>query len=194
MYAWNFTSISTPRAALSACALLIIGALYGCSVSPGKAGDYGALRAAGVVSVASRTDITEHKVLYQQLSAEGVDDAGMVDGLVIAARVLCCRPDLQNSGPVVIYNPLLLKVAPGDLIEFRVGGPSSQTHKDALNVATRVLQQADVSNGACWWEPRNDRLWMRFIYCNWMQKDGWVKQENAMNPAWYKPADNQGTQ
>ena len=55
---------------------------------------------------------------------------------------------------------------------------------------TRVLQSANQTNGPCWWDPKNEILWRRVIYCDWMPQEGWVNQEgfNKFYIGWYKPA------
>ena len=189
MYAYQFTCarvlVSTLRCSVVAAAGL---SLHGCGGSvPLKASEYGVLRAAGVVVIATAQDFKEHKVLHDNYAAAGVAEADMVDGASIGARMECCRPDIQNSSPVTLYNEKHLKIEVGDLVEFRVGGLKSTDHKEALNVITRVLQHGDPPDATCWWEPRNPSLWRRVVFCEWMQKEGWVKDDTLGDVGWYKP-------
>jgi hypothetical protein len=165
--------------------------LNACGTAPTKAEEYGVLRAAGVLDVSTATDFKEHKALHDTYAAAGVDESQMVDGASIAARTQCCRPDMQNSGPVVLYNAQHFKIEVGDLVEFRVGGANSKDHKNELNVVTRVLQHGEPADGECWWDPRNPNLWRRVVYCKWMQKEGWIWEDSLGDPGWYKPAADQ---
>jgi hypothetical protein len=166
--------------------ILFLTGLNAWATSPDKAGEYGALRAAAVVHVATREELMESGD-YKALLASGVDEASIVDGSLIIVRLLCCRDNVKYSAPAILYNPKGLTTVPDDIVEFRVGGVNKQNSKAEFNILTRVIQQTAKNDGACWWDPKNDHLWMRFVYCDWMPKEGWIKQESKMNPAWYKP-------
>jgi hypothetical protein len=181
--------VSTLELLLRSCAIALLCTLNACAVSPGKAGEPGALRAAGVVHVGTRDELKGSDD-YKELIANGVPEASIVDGSLLVVRLLCCRDNIKASSPAVVYNPQAIKVMDGDIVEFRVGGAKTQNPSDQWNVLTRVLQATGQTPEVCWWEPRNDQLWMRYAYCEWMQKDGWVRQDAKMNPAWYKPAEN----
>jgi hypothetical protein len=168
--------------------LIVALGVNACGTAPTKAEDYGVLRAAGVVVVASANDFKEHKVLHDTYAAAGVAESEMVDGASIGARRQCCRPDMQNSGPVTLYNAQHLKIEVGDFVEFRVGGETTKDHKNELNVITRVLQHGEPADGECWWDPRNPNLWRRVVHCEWMQKQGWIWEDTIGDPGWYKPA------
>jgi hypothetical protein len=107
--------------------------------------------------------------------------------------LFCCRDNVEKSNSIYVYNPLAIDLTPGDIIELRVGdAPAWNTEKGTLadiHTLTRLLQRAEEAAGKCWWEPRDPRLWGRFVTCDWMPAEGWVKQNKATNPAWYKPAD-----
>jgi hypothetical protein len=161
--------------------------LNGCRVAPTKAEDYGVLRAAAVMDVSTANDFKEYKELHDTYAAAGVDESQMVDGAAVIARRQCCRPDLQNSGVSVLYNAQRLQIKVGDFVEFRIGGFNTKDHSNELNVVTRVLQHGEPSDGQCWWEPRDPSLWRRVVYCEWMQKEGWVREDSMGDPGWYKP-------
>jgi hypothetical protein len=161
-----------------------------------EADQVGVLRAAGVATVVTRDELlgsTYYKDLVALLVARGVVEASIVDGTLVLVRLLCCRDDVEKSNSVYVYNPLAIQVAPGDIIEMRNGdAPSWNTAKGTLadlHSVTRVLQRAEEIAGKCWWEPRDERLWGRFVVCEWMPAEGWVEQKKKTNPAWYKPAD-----
>ena len=193
MYAHGLPGV---RAIVSALGwgIVVVGGvgLSGCSSSPIKAEPTkaevpGVLRAAGVVHVSTANDFRQWKTLHDEYAKAGVAESDMVDGASVVARALCCGADMDNSQPVVLYNQQHLKIEPGDFVEFRIGGLYSDTHKNDLNVITRVLQHGEPSDGQCWWEPRNPKLWRRLVYCEWMQKEGWVRDDSWGDPGWYKP-------
>ena len=55
-----------------------------------------------------------------------------------------------------------------------------------INTVTRVVSKRGEDPASCWWDPRNDSLWMRVPFCEWMPKEGWIKQ-GGTSPAWLKP-------
>ena len=119
------------------------------------------------------------------------DDADIVDGSVVAARIFCCggitkelSAEVRNS--LFLYVPKGQDVGPGDIVELRVGHPAEGSNPAVMNSVTRIVQKSGKEDGTCWWDPKNDRLWQRILYCEWMPKEGWVKQ-GGMTPAWFKP-------
>jgi hypothetical protein len=123
----------------------------------------------------------------EDLVARGLNEASIVDGTIVMVRRLCCHPNPEKSGPLYLYNPLAIEVAPGDFIEFRIGDGKEGTLASLITV-TRLLQRADEIAGKCRWDPPDPRLWMRYVACEWMPAEGWVRQDAKLNPAWYKPA------
>jgi hypothetical protein len=155
-------------------------ALGACATSGGKLNEAGTLHAAEIVEVESRADIIASPAVHGALEKSGVTDASIVDGSVVTVRILCCGPP-SVSNPHGLYNGQALALKTGDIVEFRWPGG------DHVNTVTRVLQQADQKDGPCWWDPKDEKLWRRVIYCDWMPKEGWVKQE-GLSKGWYKPA------
>lgn len=147
----------------------------------------GHLLAAGVVQVATQAELAGTN-FHKDMLARGVDEASIVDGVLVVARMLCCRDNPKTSIAVYAYNPLAIQVAPGDLIELRVGDSQAKGTVDELVIVTRVLQRADQVDGMCRWDPPDPRLWLRFVYCDWMPAEGWVKRNRKLYPGWYKPA------
>jgi hypothetical protein len=159
---------------------VVVLALNACALSPGKMGEPKTLHAGEVVLVLSRAEIIGSREVRPTLNAAGIDDASIQDGSVTVVRLTCCGPP-QTSNPVVPYNPKLLTLKVGDVVEVELGGGG------ALNAVTRVLQGVGDSNGACWWDPKNPALWRRVMYCEWMPEAGWIRQE-GLYTGWYKPA------
>jgi len=142
----------------------------------------GSLRLAQViVNDFKRADIVEAKEVYEALIASEIKDSDIADGSVVVARIFCC------GGINETYNATMLFVPPGinpsleDIVEVRVGRGPEGGDAGLANVVTRVVQK-----DGCWWDPKDDRLWLRILYCEWMPKEGWIKQ-GGISPAWHKP-------
>ena len=161
--------------------LAAINASSGCSVSAEKLGEAGTLHAGGVVEVLTRKDILASQGIHESLIGSGVADSAITDGSVVIVRTLCCGSP-NTSNPHGMFNPLGLTIHVDDVVEFLWAGGS------AVNSVTRVLQPAGLVDGPCWWDPKDEKLWRRVMYCNWMPQQGWVKQEGQMVIGWYKPA------
>jgi hypothetical protein len=151
----------------------------------------GSLRVAQIVAVAKREDILKLKETYTAILAAGIADSDLQSGSVVVARIYCCGgiSETLSSEYVnrkMLYVPKGIKAAIGDFVEVRVGRPPLNDDGGRLNAVTRVVAQAGDSPERCWWEPRNPSLWLRYPYCAWMPREGWVKQ-GGTSPAWYKP-------
>jgi hypothetical protein len=143
------------------------------------------------MGIGKRIEVVQNKPLYDAIIASGIKDSEIVDGSVIVARIYCCGGMTENlssekANARVLYVPKGLNVALGDIVEVRAGRPPENKDAGLLNIVTRVVQRYGVENGNCWWDPKDDRLWLRVLYCDWMPREGWVKQE-GLHPAWYKP-------
>ena len=86
----------------------------------------------------------------------------------------------------MLYVPKGLNVALDDIVEVRVGRPPEKGDAGLLNIVTRIVQRYEAGKEDCWWDPKNDRLWLRVLYCDWMPREGWIEQ-GGLDPAWYKP-------
>jgi hypothetical protein len=161
------------------------------------------LHAAEVIYVATRNDILKAEA-YKAIITAGVNDSELVDGSIVMGRVYCCGGisvsiSEERIHAVMVYVPKGLKVKNGDFIEFKVGCPPTSVKEDVglLNTVTRVIKTREElireyndPSETCWWDPRDERLWLRVIYCKWMPKEGWIEQRGSYR-TWYKPkADN----
>ena len=158
----------------------------------------GSLRVAEVVSIGTREDILKAEA-YKAIITAGVADSELVDGSIVMARVFCCGGLSESLSEERIHALMLLvpkglKVMKGDLVEVKVGRPPEKGDGGILNTVTRVVQgyeervqKSKEYSDTCWWDPKDNRLWLRVLYCNWMPKDGWIKQGGTY-PAWYLPA------
>lgn len=154
-----------------------------------------ALRLAQVIQIIDRAVLLhdKSKETYEAIIASGIKDSDITDGSFVAARVYCCggitielSSEVANS--LVVFVPKSLNVSLGDIIEIKSGRSPEKGDAGQVNTMTRVVQKyKEIDYNKCWWDPKNDRLWLRVLYCDWMPGDGWIKQTGTY-PAWYKPA------
>lgn len=188
--------MSTPlRITVSLCSLFLVS---GCASGPHRYySDFvpsESLRVAQVFHLFPRADFVSPSAseAYQAIRAAGIADSDLVDGSMVQVRVFCCggvtkASSSEYANSLILYVPKPLKVESGDFVEYKVGRTPVKDDGARLNTVTRVVAKQGESPEQCWWDPRNDKLWLRVAYCEWMSTEGWVKQ-GGINPAWYKPA------
>ena len=188
--------MSTPlRITLSLCLLFLVS---GCATGPHRYySDFvpaESLHVGQVFHVHTRADFVSasEAAAYNVIRAGGVADSDLVDGSMVQARIYCCgglskASSAEYASSLMLYVPNGLKLELGDFVEFKVGRPPENDVGGRLNTVTRVVAKQGDKPERCWWDPRNDKLWLRVAYCEWMSKEGWVKQ-GGINPAWHKPA------
>lgn len=148
------------------------------------------LRVAQVVAIATREEILKLEA-YKSIIASGVADSDVVDGSMVAARVYCCggiSKELSSEyvHRIFLYVPKGLNIAIGDFIEARVARLPPNGGNGSVNTVTRVVDKHDDKSESCWWDPKDDSLWLRVPYCDWMPSEGWLTQ-GGLYPDWYKP-------
>ena len=144
-----------------------------------------------MTAIGKRDEIIQAKPLYNAIISTGIRDSEIVDGSVAVARVYCCgglTKDFSSEkvDARMLYIPRGLDVAPGDIVEVKVGNPPEKGGPGSLNIVTRVVQKYGSDDANCWWDPKDDSLWLRVLYCSWMPSEGWVRQ-GGVSPAWFKP-------
>ena len=88
------------------------------------------------------------------------------------------------------YVPPGVPVAIGDIVVVRMGHDSSKTDPGAVNTLTEIREKHDEPNAKCSWDPPNNTLWMRVLYCTWMPAEGWT-QKGGLYKTWLKrPPDS----
>lgn len=152
----------------------------------------GSLRVAQVVRLGTRAEIIASGETYKSLLTAGIADTDLGDGSLALVRIYCCggvTPELsvEYSERRVMHVPQGITTAVGDYVEYRVGRSPQQGDGGRLNTVIRVVAREGDAGETCWWDPKNEALWLRVVYCEWMTKEGWVKQ-GGVSPAWYKPA------
>lgn len=150
--------------------------------------DTGVLELAQVVAVATRADILKADVHYQFMLSTGIPDSELGDGRMVVVRLYCCGGSIEEETSLWVLVPPDISVEQGDIVELRVGRVPSKGAPGVVNTVTALRQRsADAAGGACRWEPNNPKLWMRVIYCEGMDRHGWL-QRGFMRKLWYKPA------
>lgn len=151
----------------------------------------GSLRVAQIVEIADRDTILKLEA-YPAIKDAGVPDADLVDGSIAMARIYCCggptrEASAEYTSRRMLYVPKDISVKVDDFVEVMVGRPPEIGDGGSLNTVTRIVARETDHTESCWWEPKNDKLWLRYAYCEWMPQEGWVKRE-VVPPVWYKPA------
>jgi hypothetical protein len=150
--------------------------------------DTGVLELAQVVAVATRSDILKADVHYQFMLSTGIPDSELGDSRMVIVRLYCCGGSIEEETSLWVFVPPAISVEPGDIVELRMGRVPAEGDPGVVNTVTAVRQRsADAIGGACRWEPDNPNLWMRVIYCEGMDRHGWL-QRGFMRKLWYKPA------
>jgi len=164
--------------------------MTGCSSSLAIHSDFvvpdDSLRLAQVMEIEPRALVVQTEKVYEAIRASGVRDSDITDGSIIVARIFCCGGMAEKTNAIIVYVPTGINVALGDIVEVRIGHSPEKRDLSSLNTITRVVQTKEINEGNCWWDPKNDRLLLRVLYCDWMPKEGWIKQ-GGISPAWYRP-------
>lgn len=151
---------------------------------------------AGVVRLAQVTVLVSRQYIiaqgrYDDLIASGIRDADVRDGNVAEGRVYCCGgPNLT----IWFYIPSGMDVGVGDIVEMKMGRQPGDRDRGTVNIATQVRHKRADAEKHCRWDPPNERLWMRILYCDWMEREGWVERKEGPAKTWVKPVSTTGAQ
>jgi hypothetical protein len=148
----------------------------------------GVVRVAQVTALTNRQQIIEFGVNYDHLIASGINDADLRDGSVAQGRVYCCDGPNLN---IWFYVPHGMDVGVGDIVEVKMGRQPEDENRGTVNIATQVRHKRVDTEKHCRWDPPNERLWMRILYCDWMEKEGWV-EKGGLDKTWAKPTSTTG--
>lgn len=142
-----------------------------------------------VMDLALREQIMADPGAMDLLHASGVGDEAIRDGSVAVGIKYCCGGKISRDTMVMFYVPEGFTVAIGDVVEIETGRAANKRKgiSGRVNRAVRIHESFEDETGACRWDPENDKLWMRVIYCDWMEAEGWLWQ-GGLNKTWYKPA------
>jgi hypothetical protein len=147
----------------------------------------GALRLTQVVGLATREQILKLGIHQQDLLASGLKDSDLKDGSLAMGRVYCCHPSTEEGTALWFYVPPDVSLKVGDIVTIRMGHESTKTDPGAVNVAVGVREQQGTPDSKCSWDPPNNLLWRRVLYCTWMPAEGWTKTKGAWD-TWLKHA------
>lgn len=173
--------MSTPLRIIALLCLLFL--VSGCMTTPPRfhadVVPAGSLRVAQVTHVATRAQLVNpgEALAYKTIRAAGIADSDLVDGSVVMARIYCCgglskEQSSEFQDRRVLYVPKDLTAEVGDFVEIKVGRPPANGDGGRLNTVTRVVAKKGDKPESCWWDPRNEKLWLRVPYCEWMSKEG----------------------
>jgi hypothetical protein len=149
----------------------------------------GTLRLAQVMQTATREEILKLTTQRQHLLDSGLKDSDFQDGSLAMGRVYCCHPSTEEGTALWFYVPPDAPVKPGDIVVIRMGHESTKNNPGTVNKLIEVRQKKDAPDSNCSWNPPNEKLWRRVLYCDWMPAEGWTLKKGAHN-TWLKPASD----
>jgi hypothetical protein len=137
--------------------------------------------------LAQRSEIEENEFLYQSLLKADIPDSKITDGSIGMGRVFCCGGQNEQDTAIWFYMPDNISVEIGDIVEVWSGreirhGDQAPGHP---NTVTRVVEKPRYGEQMCRWVPDNPSLWVRVLYCDGLEADGWI-QQSGMFPVWIK--------
>src|SRR5215831_1051779 len=156
---------------------------------PPSGEETGGLRLTQIMAVATRDDILKSGESLQHLLASGLKDSDLRDGSLAMGRIYCCHPSTEQGTAIWFYVPPDVPVNPGDLVIVRMGRKASKKDPGAVNTAIQVREKKDTPNSQCSWDPQDEKMWTRVLYCSWMPAEGW-KLNNGLHKTWIKPASD----
>ncbi len=154
---------------------------------PPSEAEAGGLRLTQVVGVASREEILKSGETLQHLLASGLKDVDLRDGSVAVGRIYCCHQWTENGTNILFFVPPNVSLKIGDLVSVRMGSKSTKREGGTVNMAVEVREKKDDPMSQCSWNPPNDAMWTRILYCSWMPAEGWTLQK-GLHKTWLKPA------
>ena len=144
-----------------------------------------------VVQLASRQETlaTGEDGALGSLHRHGIRDEDIADGSVAVGFVYCCGGKVSRDTMWVFYVPPEFHLAVGDVVELEVGKPENKKHAEpgVINRVVQVRESFKDETGSCRWDPEDERMWARILYCDWMKSEGW-KYKGGLSKTWYKPA------
>jgi hypothetical protein len=147
----------------------------------------GALRLAQVMQTATREEILKLTTQREHLLASGLQDSDFKDGSLAMGRVYCCHPSTDEGTAMWFYVSPDAPVKPGDIVVIRMGRESTKKDPGRVNTLVEVRQKKDATDSHCSWDPPDDKLWRRVLYCDWMSAEGWTLKTGG-NKTWLKRA------
>jgi hypothetical protein len=147
------------------------------------------LTLAQIRAFATRDEILGIPSLVETLELSGIQQNQIKDGTVADGRIFCCGGPNEDGYSLWFYVPEGAGASVGDVVEIKMGalvlkgGPMRAPPNTFIKVRSKL---EDVGK-ECRWVPDNPRLWGRVLYCDWMEKEGWVQQPGLFD-VWVKSA------
>jgi hypothetical protein len=151
----------------------------------------GFLRLAEVVTLAQRNEIQENEFLYQSILQADIPDSEITDGSVGMGRVFCCGGRNEYETAIWFYIPQNIEAEIDDIVEIWSGREVKQGDSDPgyPNTVLRIVEKPSYGKRMCRWLPEDPGLWVRVLYCDGLEDEGWNKQ-SGLFPVWVKPTDS----
>jgi hypothetical protein len=92
---------------------------------------------------------------------------------------------------LAFYVPTDFRVAMGDVVEIVLGRTATKKERKkgdqgTMNRVAQIRDSFESEAGSCRWDPENETLWMRVLYCDWMPGEGW-QYRGGLSNGWFKP-------
>ena len=147
----------------------------------------GSLRLAQVAYIVPRAEILTSEFVVRSLQASGIGESDIHDGSITVGRVECCGGRNEKATAAIFYVPNDIKVEVGDIVEIRSGSAGNlETPNGPVNMLTRIREKHGDHDRQCRWDPPETNLWMRILYCEWMQAEGWTLEKDGFAKYWIK--------
>lgn len=153
---------------------------------PPSKDESGTLRLAQVINIGTREQILGLGVNLQNLlAAAGVKDSDLKDGSLANGRIYCCHQATEVGTAMMFYVPPNVFVEIGDIVEVRMGRQATKNEPSAVNTVVRIREKMESPDSQCSWDPPNNTMWRRVLYCKWMPAEGWTLKNGLYN-TWLK--------
>jgi hypothetical protein len=136
---------------------------------------------------ATQQEILGIPTLVNTLELSGIPRSRIKDGMVADGRIFCCGGPNESDYALWFYVPEGVDTTVGDIVEVKLGAVvlKGDPVRAPPNTMQKVCSKLESVGEECRWVPDNPRLWGRVLYCDWMEKEGWVQQGGLFN-VWHK--------
>ena len=147
----------------------------------------GSLRLAEVITLATRKEIDENEYIYQALRNADILDSEITDNSIGMGRVFCCGGRNEYETAIWFYIPQNIEAEIDDIVEVWSGREVKQGGygQGYPNTVLRIVEKPSYGKRICRWLPDDPGLWVRILYCDGIEAEGWTKQ-SGLFPVWIK--------
>lgn len=186
---WQFGTLHLTALLIMTCLASPFSSAGTSRLYPPSEAETGGLRLTQVVGIATREEILKLGDNLQHLLASGLKESDFKDGSVAMGRIYCCHHWTEEGTAIWFYVPPDVPVTLGDIVIIRMGRKATKKDPGTVNVAIEVREKKDTPNSQCSWDPPNDAMWTRVLYCSWMPAEGWTLR-NGLHKTWLKSASD----